>query len=237
MKERISSGNKDLDLILGGGFPPQSVLLIGGGTGTGKTTLAHQILYANLKKDSKAVYMTVLGKPMHKILQNMQTYEFFNQETLMQSVDYEDMGHALEREGLKKILDYVFYTVSQSSPDFFCVDGLQRFQSISHSDFEYISFLYELSGVLSAFPCTSIWAGMFTEPALLTSPEASISDHVIYLGNSPDGNRNLRIMKLAQTQSISEEYAYSITSRGLRIDSAKFAKRPSFQPQDEIVRS
>jgi len=41
----ISSGVKGLDEVLGGGFFRPSVVLIAGGVGTGKTTLALQILF------------------------------------------------------------------------------------------------------------------------------------------------------------------------------------------------
>jgi len=42
--ERISTGNSELDRVLGGGFIPGSVILVGGDPGIGKSTLALQML-------------------------------------------------------------------------------------------------------------------------------------------------------------------------------------------------
>ncbi|MEO7094019.1 MAG: ATPase domain-containing protein, partial [Polyangiales bacterium] len=42
---RLPSGVQGLDEVLGGGLPELSLSLIAGGPGTGKTTLAHQIVF------------------------------------------------------------------------------------------------------------------------------------------------------------------------------------------------
>ena len=58
-----------LDEILGGGLPEYSFNIIAGGPGCGKTTLAHQILFANASPESSpALYFTVLGEPAVKML-------------------------------------------------------------------------------------------------------------------------------------------------------------------------
>ena len=43
-EERILTGNEELDRVLGGGFVPGSVILVGGDPGIGKSTLALQML-------------------------------------------------------------------------------------------------------------------------------------------------------------------------------------------------
>ncbi len=52
--ERISSGSKELDLVLGGGIVPGSLVLIGGSPGIGKSTLLLKIA-GNLAKEGKSV--------------------------------------------------------------------------------------------------------------------------------------------------------------------------------------
>ena len=56
------------DLVLGGGLPEYSFNLIAGGPGSGKTTLAHQIMFANATVERPALYFTVLGEPTLKML-------------------------------------------------------------------------------------------------------------------------------------------------------------------------
>ena len=60
---RLKTGVPGLDLILGGGLPEFSFNLIAGEPGSGKTTLAHQIMFANATVEKPAVYFTVLGEP------------------------------------------------------------------------------------------------------------------------------------------------------------------------------
>ena len=52
---RVSSGMKELDVVLGGGIVPGSLVLIGGEPGVGKSTLLTEIA-GNLGKTSKVLY-------------------------------------------------------------------------------------------------------------------------------------------------------------------------------------
>ena|SRR5205823_5197358 len=60
---RLPSGVGKLDAILGGGWPEYSFNLVVGEPGCGKTTLAHQFMFANATAERPALYFTVLGEP------------------------------------------------------------------------------------------------------------------------------------------------------------------------------
>ena len=53
---RISSGNKDLDKMCGGGFFRDSIILISGATGTGKTLMTSTFVEAGCKRGERAIY-------------------------------------------------------------------------------------------------------------------------------------------------------------------------------------
>src|SRR5512135_1660779 len=76
--ERLPTGVPGLDEVLGGGLPEYSFSLIAGAPGTGKTTLAHQIIFANASAERPALYFTVLGEPPLKMLRYMQQMSFFD---------------------------------------------------------------------------------------------------------------------------------------------------------------
>ncbi len=62
-EERIPTHNKELDRVLGGGFVPGSVILVGGDPGIGKSTLALQMLNdisssSNSAEDLNLLYVT-----------------------------------------------------------------------------------------------------------------------------------------------------------------------------------
>ena len=75
---QLPSGVPGLDDVLGGGFPEFSFNLIAGGPGSGKTTLAHQIMFANASPERKAVYFSIIGEPPIKMLRYQQQYAFFD---------------------------------------------------------------------------------------------------------------------------------------------------------------
>src|SRR4051812_43887078 len=74
---RLKTGVPGLDAILGGGLPEYSFNLIAGEPGTGKTTVAHQIMFANATAEKPALFFTVLGEPAIKMLRYQQQFNFF----------------------------------------------------------------------------------------------------------------------------------------------------------------
>src|SRR5580698_8164664 len=79
---KLPSGVRGLDDILGGGIPEFSFNIIAGTPGCGKTTLAHQIVFANATVKKPALYFTVLGEPAVKMLRYQQQYSFFDETKL-----------------------------------------------------------------------------------------------------------------------------------------------------------
>src|SRR5688572_18465939 len=75
---QMRTGVPGLDEILGGGLPEYSFTIIAGAPGCGKTTLTHQIVFANATPKYKAVYFTVLGEPAIKMLRYQQQFSFFD---------------------------------------------------------------------------------------------------------------------------------------------------------------
>ena len=65
---KLPSGVPGLDEILGGGIPEFSFNILAGAPGCGKTTLAHQVIFANATPERPALYFTVMGEPALKML-------------------------------------------------------------------------------------------------------------------------------------------------------------------------
>ena len=55
--ERVSSGNSELDIVLGGGIVKGSLVLVGGDPGVGKSTLLTQVA-AHLAKEHRVLYLS-----------------------------------------------------------------------------------------------------------------------------------------------------------------------------------
>jgi len=61
-----STGDESFDAILGGGLPAQSVVVIAGEPGSGKTVLTFQILFRAAREGKKCLYFTTLAEPAIK---------------------------------------------------------------------------------------------------------------------------------------------------------------------------
>lgn len=65
---RISTGNAQADEILGGGFSQNSIKIIMGQPGTGKTVFAENLVFHNATGERPVLYLTTLSEPMAKML-------------------------------------------------------------------------------------------------------------------------------------------------------------------------
>ena len=81
--QRLAAGVPGLADVLGGGLPEFSFNLIAGQPGCGKTTLAHQLMFALATSKRSAIYFTVLGEPPLKMLRYQQQFEFFDTEAIV----------------------------------------------------------------------------------------------------------------------------------------------------------
>ena len=87
--ERMSSGNPEADYILGGGFPANSINIIMGHPGSGKTILAEQLIFHNAGVDRPILYFTTLSEPLAKVVRYLQGFRFFDESKIGTQVDCE----------------------------------------------------------------------------------------------------------------------------------------------------
>src|ERR1700752_4187393 len=102
---RPPTGVPGLDGVLGGGVPEFSFNLIAGAPGAGKTTLAHQIMFALASPDRPALFFTVLGEPPLKMLRYQQQFEFFDIEKVNTSVRFVNLAKEALNGGLGEELE------------------------------------------------------------------------------------------------------------------------------------
>src|SRR6266576_5378405 len=122
---RLSTGVPGLDEILGGGLPEFSFNLIAGAPGTGKTTLAHQIMFALSGHDRPALYFTVVGEPPLKMLRYQQQFSFFDLARVNEAVHFVNLGEDIVNGSLEKILGRIVQEVEAASPGVVVVDSFR----------------------------------------------------------------------------------------------------------------
>ena len=104
---KLATGVPGLDDVLGGGLPEYSFNVLAGAPGTGKTTLAQQILFANATPDRPGLFFTVLGEPAVKMLRYQQQFTFFDPARVGRDVHFLNLSEEVLNESLDVILDRV----------------------------------------------------------------------------------------------------------------------------------
>src|SRR4026209_1900894 len=109
------SGVRGLDEILGGGIPEFSFNIIAGTPGCGKTTLAHQIVFANATPRKPALYFTVLGEPALNSLRYQQQYSLFDESKLGKAIRFINLSDVVLLKNLDAVLEEIIKQVKTAN--------------------------------------------------------------------------------------------------------------------------
>ena len=113
---QLPTGVPGLDEILGGGLPEFSFNILAGAPGCGKTTLAHQFMFANATPERPALYFTVLGEPAIKMLRYQQQYTFFDEAKMDGAIRFINLSHVVLEQDLGAVLEAIIKEVEASKP-------------------------------------------------------------------------------------------------------------------------
>src|SRR5687768_18478782 len=96
---QLPTGVSGLDQILGGGVPEFSFNIIAGAPGSGKTTLAQQIMFSLASARCPALYFTVVGEPALKMLRYQQQFSFFDVGRVTECIRYVNLSQEAAKIG------------------------------------------------------------------------------------------------------------------------------------------
>ncbi len=217
---RISTGNSQTDSVLGGGFPSNSINIVMGLPGTGKTVFAEQLLFHNASAERPIVYVSTLSEPMSKMVSYVQRFSYFDAETLGTQIQYEDIGPMLSSDGLESLVPWLTEMIKRSSPKIIVIDSFRALHDLATSVPETRRMISELAGLLSAYDTTAFLLGEYTSDDIQRYPEFAVSDSIIQLARQPLGTRDeryLRVIKLRGSSYREGQHAFRITDAGIRL--------------------
>ena len=220
MSDRFSSGDRQLDSILGGGLPANALNMIIGLPGSGKTILAEQFMFHNATAQRPGMFLSTVSEPLDKILRYGQRLAFFDPEAIGTSVFFEDLGQTLSDGALEGVLGRVRALVMERRPGVIAIDSFKALSAYAADPRIFRRFLHELAGILTALPTTTFWIGEYGRDEISTAPEFAVADGIISLTTRREAERAIRhleVLKLRGTGFMSGEHAYRITHQGLRV--------------------
>jgi len=221
--QKLATGVPGLDTVLGGGLPEYSFNIIGGSPGTGKTTLAHQIMFANASPERPALYFTVLGEPALKMLRYQQQFQFFDPALMAASIRFVNLSDAVVEGDLAGVLTAIVKEVEATSPSIVVVDSFRtvlRKVNSQTDTMELQSFVQRLALCLSGWQATTFLVGEYVEADMRDNPVFTVADGLIWLSQNVERNsvtRRMQIMKLRGQASVLGLHTFRITDAGLQV--------------------
>ena len=219
MIERLSTGDARLDEVLGGGFVANAITLVAGEPGTGKTILAEQCLFKNASPERPALYCSTVSEPFDKLLRYGQSLDFFDVSQIGRSVFYDDLGEAVNRDGLVGVLARVDALIKEHRPGIVVIDSFKAMRDFAVDDGDFRRFLHDLSGRLTALAISSFWVGEYASREAMQSPEFGVADAVIHLETKRTAERvgrYLSVLKLRGSEFSTGEHSYRLSTAGIQ---------------------
>jgi len=213
---------RGLDEILGGGFPEYSFNIIAGTPGCGKTTLAHQVAFANGTVKKPALYFSVLGEPPIKMMRHQQQYSFFDPSMLGKSIRFVSLSDVVVEQDLEAVLEEIIKQVIALAPGVVVVDSFRtvvRKGSTGTSDLDIQWFIQRLALFLTSWQATTFLVGEYEPEEIRDNPVFTVADGLLWLSQTAERNsvvRKLQIYKLRGQASVPGLHTFRIGDHGLQ---------------------
>ena len=213
---RVPTGIPGLDTILGGGFLQGGVYIIQGTPGTGKTTLANQIIFNHAARGGQALYTTLLAEYHGRMLQHLGGMTFFDMSKIPDQVSYLNGFGTLREGGYKALRDMLRREVTKHRATILILDGFATAQRKAAEEHDFNEFVHELQGVAIATNCTVFL--LSSAEGIRDTPEYTIVDGIVELSDQLLGwssESTLQMVKLRGSSYLRGRHAFRITGSGL----------------------
>jgi circadian clock protein KaiC len=219
---KLPTGVPGLDEILGGGVPEFSFSIIGGAPGCGKTTLAHQIVFTNATPERPALYFTILGEPVIKMLRYQQQFSFFDESKLNKAVRFVNLSDVAIEQDLNTVLEEITKQVTAANAGIVVIDSFRTLarKAISEvGEAKVQLFIHRLSQFLTSSEATTFLIGEYFEEEIHDNSLFTIVDGVFWLSQMTERSsvvRKLQVMKLRGQATVPGLHTVRIGDDGLQ---------------------
>ncbi len=221
---RLPTGVSGLDNLLGGGLPEYSFNLIAGTPGSGKTTLAHQIMFSLATPEYRALFFTVLGEPTLKMLRYQQQFLFFDHSKINQSIRFVNLATDLLEGNFDRVLARIAAEVEDYGPSLVFVDSFRSVVQSARSEDRNVPdlqrFVQQLGMRMTSWQATTFLIGEYLAPEAESSPVFTVADGILWLSQNMHRNSMVRKMQVVKMRGQAQApglHTFRIDDAGLQI--------------------
>jgi circadian clock protein KaiC len=214
--KRLQSGIEGLDTLLKGGFIAGASYIIQGRPGSGKTILANQLGFNHVGNGGRVLFATLLAEPHDRLFEFLSTLSFFDKTRIGADIQFVSAFDTLENDGLEDVVKLLRREIIRQKSTVMIVDGLLNARSKAESPIDTKKFISELQGHAAFAGCTVLF--LTSSQLDEGSPEHTMVDGVIELGEESIGPRTVRRIKLRKTRgsgAVSGVHEFEITDQGI----------------------
>ncbi|KYH32265.1 ATPase domain-containing protein [Neomoorella mulderi] len=226
--DKLKTGIKNLDYILGGGIPVYSLNIVSGSPGSGKTIFVQNIIFNSARNGLKSLYLTTISESQFKMVRHLQGFKFFADDFLGDKVIYGDLGAVLREQGTDKVLGYLTEMIKRHLPNIVVIDSFKAIRDIFPDEKAFKAFVFDLAAALSIWEVTVFLIGEYEEKELTLLSEFAVADGIFHLYGQEEKRfqkRYLRILKMRGTNFEHGEHLFKISHAGIEV-------YPRMKPED-----
>ena len=231
---RLPTGVPGLDALLGGGLAEFSFNLIAGAPGSGKTTLAHQIMFALANPERRALFFTVLGEPPLKMLRYQQQYSFFDVAKINDSIRFVNLADDVMAGDFDRVLTRIVEEVERFEPGLVMVDSFRSVvraaQGERNGDTDLQQFVQRLGMHLTTWQATTFLIGEYMTLEADANPVFTVADGILWMMQSIHRNsmvRKIQVTKMRGHATIPGLHTFRINGDGIQVFPRTIAQSPS----------
>jgi len=220
MSERVSTGNMQLDTLLDGGILRNSMILLAGNPGAGKTILSSNFIYQGAMIDEPGVY-ACFAETRKRLIQDMDKFGIdFEPMIRRRKVEVLDLSIGSETE-VQSALNQVFETITSLRAKRLVIDSISAMAMGLETEFEKRHLIRLLYRLILKTGCTTIAITdiPWNSTKIGESIEEFVADGIILMQHHYDEKENmkrqLRITKMRGTNHSRKTHIYTISAEGL----------------------
>lgn len=210
--ERIKSGVRNFDRLLGGGIPRKETILVEGAPGSGKTNLGLEFLYRGWEQGDKGLYVSFQDSENEILRTTTFNWDF---EKAVENGDINIITFDPYR--YEKIADMLRSSIKQNEAERVVLDPITDLDLYIGSRKDQRKTLLEIKDELRDLNCTTL---LIAEEEESTELEEEVADGILQMKvirKEGELKRQMYVKKLKGTDFTHSVHKYKFDSEGLKV--------------------